>query len=145
MEKEYLLELISNNECEWIEYKENWFNREELGQYISAISNSAAEAGEEYGYFIWGVNDKTHEIVGTSFEYDVDIKNEPLKHYLARLLNPSISFLFEAFNVDGKKVVCLTIPAAKRIMTEFDKNRFIRIGSSKELLRKFPEREIDLA
>ncbi len=145
MEKEYLLELIKNNECEWIEYKENWFDKEELGCYISAMSNSAAEIGEDFAYFIWGVNDKTHEIVGTTFCYDVDIKNEPLKHYLARRLNPSISFIFETFYIDNKKVVCLTIPAAKRIMTEFDKIRYIRIGSSKEQLRKYPEREIDLA
>lgn len=145
MDEEYLQELINNGECEWIEFKENWFDKDELGCYISAISNSAAELGEDYGYFIWGVNDKTHEIVGTTFEYDVEIKNEPLKHYLARLLSPSISFVFEKFIIADKKIVCLTIPAANRIMTEFDKNRYIRIGSSKELLRKFPEREIDLA
>lgn len=145
MDKEYLEELINNGECEWIEFKENWFDKEELGCYISALSNSAAELNEDYAYFIRGVNNITHEIVGTNFNYDIEIKNEPLKHYLARLLSPSISFAFEKFVIDGKKVVCLTIPAAKRIMTEFDKNRYIRIGSSKELLRKFPEREIDLA
>ena len=145
MDKEYLSELIKNDECEWIEYKENWFDRDELGTYISAMSNAAAFHGEDNAYFIWGVKDQTREIVGTDFNYDKDIKNEPIKHYLARLLNPSISFIFEAFYFEGKKVVCLTIPAAKRIITEFDKERYIRIGSSKELFRKFPEREIDLA
>lgn len=137
--------MIKNNECEWIKYKENWFDREELGCYISAMSNAAAFHGEDYAYFIWGVKDQTREIVGTDFNYDKDVKNEPIKHYLARLLNPSISFLFEAFYFGDKKVVCLTIPAAKRIITEFDKERYIRIGSSKELFRKYPEREIDLA
>ena len=146
MDKELLLELINNQEeCEWVEYKENWFDREELGCYISALSNSAAEHGEEFAYFIWGIQDKTRIIVGTSFKYDIDIRDEPLKHYLALKLNPSISFRFESFDIEGKRVVCLSIPAAKGIMTEFDKKRYIRIGSSKELLRKFPEREIDLA
>lgn len=146
MDKELLLELInSKDECEWVEYKENWFDRDELGCYISALSNSAAEHGEEYAYFIWGVQDQTRTIVGTGFKYDVDIQGEPLKHYLARKLNPSIAFRFEPFEIEGKRIVCLSIPAASRIMTEFDKNRYIRIGSSKELLRKFPEREIDLA
>ncbi len=145
IDKEYLKELIKNDECEWIEFKENWFDKYELGEYISAISNSAAMRGEDYGYFIWGVNDKTHEIVGTDFNYDKDIKNEPLQHYLARLLTPSVNFEFGKFYFDDKKVVCLMIPAAKNVYTEFDKNRFIRIGSSKELLRKYPEREIDLA
>ncbi len=109
------------------------------------MSNAAAFHGEDYAYFIWGVKDQTREIVGTSFNYDKDVKNEPIKHYLARLLNPSISFVFETFYFDDKKVVCLTIPAAKRIITEFNKERYIRIGSSKELFRKYPEREIDLA
>ncbi len=35
--------------------------------------------------------------------------------------------------------------SAKRIITEFNKERYIRIGSSKETFRKYPEREIDLA
>lgn len=145
MDQEYLLELINSEECEWIEFKENWFDKYELGCYISALSNSATENGEDYAYFIWGIQDQTHEIIGTTFDYNKNVNNEPLKHYLARLLSPSIAFTFETFSLDGKKIVCLTIPAAKRIMTEFDKNRYIRIGSSKELLRKYPEREIDLA
>lgn len=145
MDKKYLSELIKNNECEWIEYKENWFDKEELGEYISAMSNAAAYHGQEYAYFIWGIKDGTKDIVGTNFEYDIDINNEPLKHYLARLLKPSILFKFEKFDFDGKRVVCLSIPAAKRIMTEYDRERYIRIGSSKELLKRYPELEIDLA
>lgn len=145
IDKDYLKELIKNDECEQIEFKENRFDKYELGEYISAISNSATINNEDYGYFIWGINDKTHDVVGTNFNFNKDINNEPLKHYLARLLNPSINFEFKDFYFDDKKVVCLLIPAAKRVFTEFDKNRFIRIGSSKELLRKYPEREIDLA
>ena len=146
MDKQLLIELINEkSECEWIEYKENWFNREELGEYISALSNSATEHGVEEAYFIWGIEDNTKSIKGTSFQYDIDVKGEPLKHYLARLLSPSISFKFEQFIIDDKRVVCLSIPSAKRVFTEFNKNRYIRIGSSKELLRKYPEREIDLA
>lgn len=146
MDKQLLIELINEkSECEWIEYKENWFNREELGEYISALSNSATEHGVEEAYFIWGIEDNTKSIKGTDFQYDIDVKGEPLKHYLARLLSPSIAFKFEQFIIDNKRVVCLTIPSAKRVFTEFNKNRYIRIGSSKELLRKYPEREIDLA
>lgn len=38
-------------------------------------------------------------------------------------------------------MVILTIPASKEVITEFNKERYIRIGSSKELLKRFPERE----
>ncbi len=42
------------SEREWFEFKENWFEQFQLGEYISAISNSAAIQGRSFGYFVWG-------------------------------------------------------------------------------------------
>ena len=53
------------HEYEWLDFKENWFSKDGIGEYISAISNGAALSGREFGYIVWGVNDKTHEITGT--------------------------------------------------------------------------------
>lgn len=128
-------------EREWFEFKENWFNLDELGQYISALSNSAASYGQKYGYFIWGIHDRTHEITGTDFNPDMEQKNEPIKHYLARKLSPDLGFEFQQTIINSKRVVVLIIPAAKNIPTSFDGVRFIRIGSSKEKISKYPERE----
>lgn len=145
MDKDFLIDILSSKyENELIEFKENWFNKDELGEYISALSNSAAEFNAECGYIIWGINNDNHAIVGTIFDPNMEIKNEPLKHYLARCISPSINFKFEDFSFKEGKVVVLTIPAAKRVITEFNKERFIRIGSSKELLRKYPDKEADL-
>ena len=77
-------------EREWFELKVNWFEPNQIGEYISAISNSAACAGKKEGYFVWGVSDETHEIEETNFDPDCDVKNEPLKHFLARQLAPDI-------------------------------------------------------
>ncbi|MDD5933746.1 MAG: ATP-binding protein, partial [bacterium] len=80
--KELLNELFQyKKEREWFEYKENWFQPIALGEYISALSNSAALVGKKYGYFIWGVNDETHEIVGTNFDQYQDYKNEPYQNF----------------------------------------------------------------
>lgn len=136
--------LISKEENEIVEFKGNWFNKEELGEYISALSNSAALLRTNEAYFIWGVKNSNHEIEGTNFNYDKDYDNEPLKHFLARGLTPSINFTFEELRIKGKRVVVLTIPAAKNTITEFQKERFIRIGSSKESLRKYPTYEAKL-
>ena len=145
MDINYLKELISlDYENEFVEFKHNWLNADELGEYISSISNAAALHGEDYGYFIWGIDDKTHRILGTSFNPDMDLNNEPLKHYLARNLYPSISFKFQTFEIDNKKIIVLIIPAAQKVITEFKQERFIRIGSSKEKLRKYPNAEVDL-
>lgn len=69
------------------------------------------------------------------------VNHEPLKHYLARQFTPDINFIFNETVMDGKRVVLLTIPAAKSVPTAFMNERYIRIGSSKEKLRKYPEKE----
>ena len=130
-----------DTEREWFEFKENWNDPRELGEYISAISNSSAYEGRECGYVIWGIHDKTHEPVGTKFDPNQDVKGEPLKHFLARQIYPDVNFHFEEIYLEDKRVVVLVIPAAKTIPTSFSEERYIRIGSSKEKLRKYPEKE----
>ena len=130
-----------DNEQEWFEFKENWFEPVQLGEYVSALSNAAAYHSEDNAYFIWGVNDVTHEIVGTTFNQYRDYNNEPYQNYLARKLSPSIGFEFEELALDGKRVVALIIPVAKNVPTAFDDSRYIRIGSSKVNLKDYPERE----
>lgn len=41
-------------ETEWVEFKHNRFDAEEIGQYISALSNSAALVDKVSAYLIWG-------------------------------------------------------------------------------------------
>ena len=128
-------------EREWFEFKENWFEATKLGEYISALSNAAAYEGQKMGYYIWGIHDKTHEITGTHFDQNQDVDREPLKHWLSRQLSPDIEFRFEEGEIEGKRVVALLIPAAKTVPTAFRHERYIRIGSSKKNLRKYPEKE----
>ncbi len=56
-------------DTEWVEFKENYKDYEELGEYIAALANSAALSGKIYAYLVWGIHDQTHEIVGTDFKY----------------------------------------------------------------------------
>lgn len=133
-----------DTEREWFEFKENWFEPAGLGQYISALSNSAAMEGRVCGYFVWGVRDDTHEVTGTSFDPNQDVRNEPLKHYLARQISPNLNFVFCEDVIEDKRVVVLVVPAARTAPTAYDGERYIRIGSSKENLRKYPEREAAL-
>lgn len=131
-------------EINWFEFKENWYEPNGIGEYISSLSNAAALEGQENGYLIWGVNNDTHEITGTAFDYRVDVKNEPLEHYLARMITPDINFSFHEIILEGKRVVVMIVPAASKIPTGFDGNRYLRIGSSKVNLNKYPERESNL-
>ena len=131
-------------EANWFEFKENWYEPNGIGEYISSLSNAAALEGQEYGYLVWGVNNETHEITGTTFDYRVDVKNEPLEHYLARQITPDNNFSFQEITLEGKRVVVMVVPAATKIPTGFEGNRYLRIGSSKVNLNKYPERESNL-
>ena len=107
--KSIVKKLITHkHEEEWFEFKENWFKADELGEYISALSNSAAIMGKKFAYFVWGINDKNHEIVGTSFNCNQDVNHEPLKHYLARQFSPDINFTFEELLMEGKRIVLMS-------------------------------------
>lgn len=134
--------VMCKEELEWLEFKENWFDKDELGEYISAISNSTAYYGRKEGYFIWGIKDDDHKLVGTSFDQNMSVNgNEPLKHYLERQLSPDVRFEFYEELIEGKRIVVMMIPAAKNVPTAFKGVRYIRIGSRKEKISKYPERE----
>ena len=133
-----------SDEQEWFEFKENWFQPEALGEYVSALSNAAAFHHKSFAFFIWGINDKTHEIVGSDFNQYREHNKEPYQNYLARNLSPSINFSFEEESIEGKRIVVLIIPAASEIPTAFREKRYIRIGSSKANLKDYPKREIQL-
>lgn len=133
--------IMRKSEEEWYEFKENWFEPYEIGAYISSMSNAATLCGKEYAYLVWGIENGTHEIVGTTIDYQIDYKKEPFQHYLARQISPSIGFVFQTIEMDGKRIVVLEIPAAVKVPTAFDGTRYIRIGSSKESVAKYPERE----
>lgn len=142
---EIVLELVSRPaEEEWFEFKENWFEPRALGEYISALSNAAAACGRAAGYFVWGVDDKTHTVTGTTFLWHRDVQGEPLEHWLARKITPGLAFSFHEDEVNGRRVVILEVPAASGSPTSFDGERFIRIGSSKERVTRYPEREAAL-
>ena len=108
-----VLDLCAYDEQEWFEFKENWFQPEALGEYISAMSNAAAFHYRKKAFFIWGVNNDTHEIVGTTFNQYCEYNKEPYQNYLARNLSPSINFSFEEDVIDGNRVVVLVIPAGR--------------------------------
>lgn len=143
--KRVVLDLCAlNDEQEWFEFKVNWFQPEALGEYVSALSNAAAFHYKKYAYFIWGVDNKTHEIIGTTFNQYCDYNQEPYQNFLARNLCPSINFSFEEIEIFEKRVVVLVIPAATELPTAYKEKRYLRIGSSKCNIKDFPKREIEL-
>ncbi|MEQ6340942.1 MAG: putative DNA binding domain-containing protein [Gammaproteobacteria bacterium] len=147
---EYLLSILQElrklpNETEWVEFKHNNDEPDEIGEYISALSNSAALLGKISAWLVWGVDNDTHDIIGTIFKpASTKIGNEELESWLLRLLNPKINFRFHTLQVGEQPVVMLEISAASRHPVQFKNNEFIRIGSYKKKLKEFPEKAREL-
>ena len=91
---EYLTGLITElrklpAETSWVEFKENDCNPEEIGEYISSLSNTAALNDKTNAYIVWGIEDGTHRVVGTEFKPGRAKKgNENLENWLTRLSTP---------------------------------------------------------
>lgn len=132
-------------ETEWVEFKVNYADPEGIGEYLSALSNAAALNGKAFAFMVWGVENGTHRIVGTSFSPGAARKgNEPLESWLLRLLHPKIDFQFHELTVDGRAVVLLTISRAYRHPVRFQSEGFLRIGPVTKPLKEAPDRERDL-
>ncbi len=144
---EYLIGLINELrklpvESEWVEFKHNHADPEEIGEYVSALANSATLQGKVNAYLIWGIDDKSHGVKRTRFTPGSSkIGNEELENWLLRLLDPKIDFRFFSFVVERKPIVLLEISAAFRHPVRFKSQEFIRVGSYKKKLKDFPEKE----
>lgn len=132
-------------ETEWVEFKGSNKHPEEIGEYISAISNSAALNGKANGYVVWGIENGTHAVIGTTFSpLDEKKGNEPLETWLLRLLTPKIHFRFYELTMEGQALVVLEVGRAFRHPVRFQTEEYIRIGEVKKPLREAPDRERDL-
>lgn len=136
-------QLISlQSENEWLEFKQNNFSPEEIGKRISALSNGACLTEQKYGYLIFGIEDDTHKIVGTKFDFKKEkIGGEEIEHWLIKMLNPKIDFRFYQFNIDDKQIVMIEIPATDNNPVRFKHKAYIRIGSYTKELTEYPEKE----
>tara|TARA_Y100000310_G_C20690265_1_gene821733 strand:- start:857 stop:2335 length:1479 start_codon:yes stop_codon:yes gene_type:complete len=140
-----LLELIANGESEHIEFKRNNTNPQLFGVYISALSNSAAFVGNDYGYLVWGVDDDTHDVVGTTFDpTNAKIGNNNLEPWLLSKLSPRLDFRFHKLTFDSKNIVILEIDSAFDRPTTFNGEAYIRVGSNNKKLSQTGRREAEL-
>ena len=58
-------ELVTlDDETQWVEFKHNNYDPVMIGEDISALANGATLQDKEKAYFLWGIDNETHEIVG---------------------------------------------------------------------------------
>lgn len=130
------------HEEEWFEFKINWNEHKMPGEYISAMSNAAAIPGKDNAYFVWGIENNTHNVVGSErsclrvpsivdaygreayeFRENSIVVNIPFGR-IKTDKNVTYDELADKLNVSRKTV-------AKHIKSLKEKNALERIGSDK--------------
>lgn len=129
-------------ETEWLEFKHNRYEPQQLGQYLSALANSACLANQPRGYLVFGIDDATHAVVGTRFNpYVTKGKgNQDLLPWLAAGVHPNTGFELHIVGHPDGRVVLFEIGPARGEPVSFHGTPYIRVGSSKTELRNHPEK-----
>ena len=133
------------SERSWLEFKKDNYKPEMIGEDISALANAAAIAERSHAYMLWGVDNNTHDIVGTKYDLQTLKKgNEELENWLRHKLSDNVNFEFRCVDCNDVKVGVLKIDAAVLRPVTFDKTAYVRIGSYTKKLGDCPEVEASL-
>ena len=131
------------HETEWLEFKANRFEPQALGEYLSALANSACILGKPRAYLVFGIQDGSHAVVGTSFDPQIEQGkgSQLLPLWLSLGLQPNTGFDIHSFTYQSQRVVLFEVHPAFDRPVKFYGTAYIRDGSSKTNLANYPEKE----
>lgn len=129
-------------ETEWLEFKHNNADPQEIGEYLSALANEAALLNQPRGYLIFGIEDGSHAVVGTRFDpYTAKAKgNQDLLPWLAAHLQPNPGIEPHGLDHPDGRVALLAVGPARGRPVEFHGQGYCRAGTSKTKLANHPEK-----
>ena len=132
-----------SRETEWVEFKKNFHPPQTIGEYISALANAACLKYKPKAYLLYGIQDGTHEVVGTSFNpYTEKGKgNQDLLPWITAGLIPNPGFEVSIVEHPRGRVVVFEIEPARGRPVRFYGESFVRVGSSKTNLKRHPDKE----
>jgi ATP-dependent DNA helicase RecG len=129
-----------------VEFKSNIEEPKEIGQYLSALANSAALEGHDRAWMVWGVDDGSHAVKGTTFDpfTKKGEGNQALIMWLQQKTSPRADFAFHEIRHPAGRVILLEIHPPRTAPIAFDGIRYIRIDSHKTRLSEHPDKEARL-
>ena len=138
-------QLWEHSENEVVEFKkaENSFDIDELGCYFSALSNEANLRERDFAWIVFGVWDKKHEIVGTSFK-NGEVALNKLKHDMSQHTTDNLIFReIVPIIIENKRVLLFKVPASPRnIVMKWKGIAYGRDGESLKPLNQAKQDEI---
>lgn len=129
-------------ETDWVEFKVSTFDADNTGKYVSGLANAAMLHREKLAYMVWGVEDGTHRIVGTSVRLAAkEVGSENFLFWLNKWTKPKININHVKFDVDGKHIEMLVIEPGYQQPVSFNDKEFIRVATSLLPLSQHTEKQ----
>ncbi|MDQ7022546.1 MAG: ATP-binding protein [Candidatus Gracilibacteria bacterium] len=146
--KERLIDILEEclklpDETDWVEFKLNNYEYNQLGERLSGLSNTACLDGRDYAFLIYGIEDGTLEIKGTSFNPDKEnVGSAPFEFKLSQDISPkNISISIKKINYNGFDLVIFIVPSAIEEPTTFKSKSYIRISSGTTELSRYSDKQ----
>jgi ATP-dependent DNA helicase RecG len=128
---DYLLSLPA--ETEWLEFKEagRSYSFDKLGKYFSALSNEALLKGQEAGWLVFGIEDKSHKVVGSGFRPHRP-NLDSLKKEIANKTSNGSTFvdIHELLLAEGRVIMFQIPPAIPGVPMTWEGHAYGRDGES---------------
>lgn len=131
---------VASEETGTVEFKSNWDNPWDIGEYICALGNTARLDNKDRAWLLWGVENGSHRITGTAFD-PFSAKgegNQSLIMWLMQKISPKPDFQFHRLEHADGPVIMLEIHPPRMAPLAFQGERFIRVDSHKTKLAKYP-------
>jgi len=130
------------NESGWLEFKHNNSSPDMIGEWASACANAAILAGKERAFIVFGVDNKSRELVGTTVNLaEMKKGGENLTNWINRMIEPRLMMEFCDFEYQGKYFSIIVIEPTYDRSVRFSGVEYIRIGENVKKLSGFPEHE----
>lgn len=141
-----IAKLKTHDELPYLEAKINMNESEKIAQTLSALANSASYLGEEYGYMIWGIQDETWDVVGSSFSMEkakATTKNGFQKGamWISNALSNRADYSEYEFTIELQRIYVIRIKNCGALPLRYHEIAYIRKHSSNQKLSDYPEME----
>lgn len=134
------------DERPWLEFKHNQWDPDQIGRNVSAMSNSAMLHDKRRAFLVWGVENGSHQKVGTSVRLarKKGRGSENFENWINRIIAPRIMLRLHDFQCDDLSFAILEIEPTYESPVRFDGEAYIRLGENTRPLREFPNIERDI-
>jgi ATP-dependent DNA helicase RecG len=130
------------NEAEWLEFKHNNCDPDEIGRCTSACANACMLTGIDRAFVVFGIENGTKRQLGTTVRLASLKKGaEGFQNWLTRQLTPRLMIEFVDFEYRSKHFSIMAIEPSYDRPVAFSGEEHIRIGEHVKRLKEFPEHE----